>query len=47
MAAGMAHMEMEFDWDIYTFYYIRGNRECIIPEVSRRSGLFFVLFCCS
>ncbi|ROT74632.1 putative protein O-linked-mannose beta-1,2-N-acetylglucosaminyltransferase 1 isoform X4 [Penaeus vannamei] len=35
MAAGMAHMEMEFDWDIYTFYYIRGNRECIIPEVSR------------
>ncbi|XP_063595786.1 protein O-linked-mannose beta-1,2-N-acetylglucosaminyltransferase 1-like [Penaeus indicus] len=35
MAAEMAHKEMEFDWDVYAFFHIRGDRECVIPEVSR------------
>lgn len=41
MAAGMAHKEMEFDWDVYAFFHIRGSRECVIPEASRRPGLGF------
>ncbi|XP_042876323.1 protein O-linked-mannose beta-1,2-N-acetylglucosaminyltransferase 1-like [Penaeus japonicus] len=35
MSAALANKEKEFDWDVFTFFYVRGDRECVIPEVSR------------
>ncbi|XP_071519752.1 protein O-linked-mannose beta-1,2-N-acetylglucosaminyltransferase 1-like isoform X2 [Panulirus ornatus] len=27
--------EEEYDWDVYTYHFLRDGRECVIPEVSR------------
>ncbi|KAK8390629.1 hypothetical protein O3P69_010373 [Scylla paramamosain] len=35
MVAGMENQEFEFDWDTFTYFFLRRGRECIIPEVSR------------
>ncbi|CAL4105022.1 unnamed protein product, partial [Meganyctiphanes norvegica] len=35
MTTAMQNLTHPFDWDMFTYYFIRGNRECIVPEVSR------------
>ncbi|XP_069947149.1 protein O-linked-mannose beta-1,2-N-acetylglucosaminyltransferase 1-like [Cherax quadricarinatus] len=35
LASGMPGTELEYDWDVYIYFYLSRGRECIIPEVSR------------
>ncbi|XP_063595787.1 protein O-linked-mannose beta-1,2-N-acetylglucosaminyltransferase 1-like [Penaeus indicus] len=33
MVSSLYSIDVEFDWDVVTYYYLRRGRECIIPEV--------------